>query len=106
MIFRLEKRSGIVILDKTFYVEKISEVISDVNKFKKLNEDPALTREGQLQPFLRKVKDKGLFDNNTRLAKFLPELLNPVIPNEHFAKDSFSFCEEMHGVSGNEYILV
>ena len=41
VITRPEKGSGIVILDKTFYEEKILKLISDGNKFKKLNEDPA-----------------------------------------------------------------
>ena len=151
VITRPDKGSGVVILDKTFYEEKILELISDVNKFKKLNEDPTLTREGQLQRFLRKIKDKGLFDDNTykkiypsgskaatiyslpkihkllsndfqdlsfhpivssiatynyNLAQFLSELLDPVIPNEHCVKDSFSICEEIQGVSANDYFLV
>ena len=29
------------------------------------------------------------------LAKFITELLDSVIPKEHCAKDSFSFCEEI-----------
>ena len=33
--------------------------------------------------------------HNYNLAKFLTELLDPVIPKEHCAKDSFSFCEEI-----------
>ena len=151
VITRSDKGSGIVILDKTFYGEKILRLISDVNKFRKLNGDPTLTREGQLQRFLRKIKDEGLFDDNTykkiypsgfkpatiyglpkthkllsndfedlsfhpivysiatynyNLAKFLSELLDPVIPNEYCAKDSFTFCEEMQGVSANDYFLV
>ena len=61
VITRPDKGSGIVILDKTFYEEKILRL----TKFRKLNEDPTLTREGQLQRFLRKIKDKGLFDDNT-----------------------------------------
>ena len=43
---------------------------------------------------------------NDNIAKFLSELLDPVIPNEHCAKDSFIFCEQIQGVSVNEYILV
>ena len=43
---------------------------------------------------------------NYNLAKFLSELLDPVIPNEHCAKESFSFCEEIQGVSANDYFLV
>ena len=53
MITRPDKGSGIVILDKTFYEGEILKLISEVNKFKKLNEDPTITREGQLQRFLR-----------------------------------------------------
>ena len=104
-----------------------------------------------MQRFLRKIKDKGLFDDNTfkkiypsgskpaiiyslpkthkllsnnfedlscrpivspiatysyNLAKFLSELLDIVIPSQHCAKDSFTFCEEMRGVSANDYFLV
>ena len=148
---RPDRGSGVVILDKQFYKEKILRLISDVNKFRKLNEDPALTREGQLQRFLRKIKDKGLFDDNTykkiypsgskpatiyglpkthkllsndfqdlsfrpivssiatynfNLAKFLSELLDPVIPNEYCAKDSFTFCEEIQRVNANDYFLL
>ena len=51
VITRTDKGSGVVILDKAFYEEKILRLISDVNKFRKLNEDPTLTREGHLQRF-------------------------------------------------------
>ena len=44
--------------------------------------------------------------NNYNLAKFLSELLDPVIRNEYCAKDSFTFCEEIQGVSANDYFLV
>ena len=43
---------------------------------------------------------------NYNLAKFLTELLDPVIPKEHCAKDSFSFCEEIEQVSNNDNFLV
>ena len=43
---------------------------------------------------------------NYNLTKFLSELLDSVIPNEHCAKDSFTFCEEIQGVSANDYFLV
>ena len=33
-------------------------MISDVNKFRKLNENPTLTIKRQLQRFLRKLKGK------------------------------------------------
>ena len=43
---------------------------------------------------------------NYNLAKFLNELLDPVIPKEHCTKDSFSFSEEIQQVSGNDNFLV
>ena len=51
VITRPDKGSGVVILDKTFYEEKILRLISDVNKFRKLNEDPTLPRQRQLRRF-------------------------------------------------------
>ena len=51
VITRPDKGSGVVIQDKTFYEEKILRLISSFYKFRKLNEDPTLTREGQLQRF-------------------------------------------------------
>ena len=65
MITRPDKVNGVVILDKTFYKEEILKLISDVNKSKKLKKDPTLTREGKLQGFLRKIKDKSLLNDNT-----------------------------------------
>ena len=43
---------------------------------------------------------------NYDLAKFITELFDPVIPKEHWAKDSFSFCEEIQQVSNNDNFLV
>ena len=43
---------------------------------------------------------------NYNLAKFLTELLDPVISKEHCAKDLFSFREEIKQVSSNDNYLV
>ena len=43
---------------------------------------------------------------NYNLATFLSELLNPVIWNECCATDSFTFCEEIQGLSANDCFLV
>ena len=43
---------------------------------------------------------------NYNLAKFLSVLLDPVISNEYCAKDSFTFCEEIQGLSANDCFLV
>ena len=54
-----------------------------------------------LRPIISSV---GTYNYN--LAKFLTELLDPVISKEHCAKDLFSFCEEMQQVSSNDSFLV
>ena len=43
---------------------------------------------------------------NYKIAKFLTELLDPVISKEHCGKYSFSFCEEIQQVSSNDNFLV
>ena len=150
VIVRLDRGSGAVILDRDICDRKILEIIYDTAKFKKLKNNPTLTREGQLQRFLKKIKNKNLFDQNAykkinpcgsepasiyglpkthkmlfdfddfplrpivfsigiynyNLAKFLTKILDPIIPKEHRAKDSFSFCEEIQHVSNNDIFLV
>ena len=54
VITKLDKRNGVVILDRKLYNKTIEEIISDTCKFEKLNEDPNLKREASLQCFLRK----------------------------------------------------
>ena len=39
---------------------------------------------------------------NYDLAKFFSELLDPVIPNEQYATDSLTFCEDIEVVKVNE----
>ena len=46
----------------------------------------------------------GTFNNN--LAKFLTELLDPLISKEHCAKHSFRSCEEIQQKSSNDNLLV
>ena len=48
VIARPDKRSGVVILDRDIYDRKILEIINDTTKFKKVKDNPMLTREGQL----------------------------------------------------------
>ena len=56
-----DKGSGTVILNRDEYINKLSDIITDTSKFKKLSADPMLLREGQLQCFLRKLKNKQFF---------------------------------------------
>ena len=65
VILRSDTGSVVVILDRDIYDRKSLEMISDIIKFKKVKDNPTLTRERQLQDFLRINKDKNLFDENT-----------------------------------------
>ena len=61
VILRPDKGSGTVILNRDEYIKKLSDIISDTSKFKKLSADPTLLREGQLQSSLRNLKNKKFF---------------------------------------------
>ena len=63
IILRPDKGNGIVVLDKLAYNNAISDLLSDDTKFKKLQSDPTLRREGQLRRYLRKLKKNGVFDS-------------------------------------------
>ena len=63
-IVRTDKGSGFLILNGDIYDQKTLEIINNTSKFKKLKDSPTLTREGQLQNFLRNINDKNLFDQN------------------------------------------
>ena len=52
-------------MDKIVYLKQMYELINDSSKFVKLSKDPTLLREGQLRRFLRKLKAKGFFKNDT-----------------------------------------
>ena len=62
-ILRPDKGSGTVVLIRDEYIKKLSDIISDTSNCKKLSADPTLLREGQLQRFLRKLKNKQFFSN-------------------------------------------
>ena len=64
IITKPDKESGVGILDRKLYDNAIQEIISDISKFEKLNEDPTLKREASLQRFLRKLKQKKFFNEN------------------------------------------
>ena len=43
---------------------------------------------------------------NYKLARFLGELLNPNVPSQHCATDSFSFCKEIQEVSASNKFMI
>ena len=65
VILRPDKGCGTVILDQEEFVKKIQAIINDTSKFKKLSSDPTILREGQLQRFLRTLKNKGFFTDES-----------------------------------------
>ena len=65
------KGNGVLILDRKLYNNAIEEIISDTSKFEKLNEDPTLKCEASLQRFLRKLKQKNVF-NEIEYDKLYP----------------------------------
>ena len=62
VITKPDKGNWVVILDRNLYNNAIEEIISDISKFEKLNEDPNLKCEASLQRFLRKLKEKNFFN--------------------------------------------
>ena len=65
MILRPDKGCGTVILDREEYVEKIYAIINDTSKFKKIPSYPTILRVGQLQRFLRTLKNKDFFTDES-----------------------------------------
>ena len=65
VIVRPDKGCGTVILDREEYVKKIYTITNDISKFKKLPSDPTILREGQLQRFLRTLKSKDFFTDES-----------------------------------------
>ena len=67
--------------------------MSDDTKFKKLQSDPTLQREGQLQWNLRKLKKNGVFDSGT-YRNIYPTGSQPArlygLPKLHKVKDPHS----------------
>ena len=94
VITKPNKGNGVVILDRKLYNKAIEEIISDTSKFEKLNEDPTLKREASLQRFLRKLKQKNVF-NEIEYDKLYPSgsapgrIYGTPKMNKFFSNDSF-----------------
>ena len=97
--------------DRDIYDRKILEIINGTTKFKKLEDNPMLTREGQLQRFLRKIKEKNLFDENM-YKKIYPCGSKPAaiygLPKTHkmlFDSDDFSLRPTISSIGIYNYNL-
>ena len=63
IIVRPDKGNGVVILDKQDYIKGMLNILKDTTKFRKLETDPTRLREGQLQRFLRSLKNTSFFSD-------------------------------------------
>ena len=61
VILQPDKGDGTVIMVRDVYIWKMFEIIKDRAKFKELTTDSIIIREGQLQRFLRSMKDRNIF---------------------------------------------
>ena len=158
VILKPDKGNAVVILDRSVYIEQMKKLISDVSKFKKLKNDPTMTRQTNTQGLLRNLKKSGLFGtddsdiaknykkvyprgvqparlyglpklhkmtdvdiypnfrpiissigtHNYELAKYLNEILAPLIPSQYSCKDTFTFIEDLRIASdevSDKYIV-
>ena len=64
MIFRSDKGNAVLIMNRKDYICGMNNIINDQSKFKLLTEDPTSLREGQLQRFLRKLKNEMFFNDD------------------------------------------
>ena len=56
VILKPDKGNGVVVMDRIAYEQGIFAIISDTSKFKVIDNDPTLQREGKLQRFLKTNK--------------------------------------------------
>ena len=111
VILRPDKGCGTVILDQEEFVKKIYAIINDTSKFKKLSSDPTILREGQLQRFLRTLKNKGFFTDES-YDKIYPSASKPAsiygLPKIHklnINKDNLSLRPIISSIGTYNYNL-
>ena len=64
VILRPDKGNGVVIMSRKDYICGKNDIIDDRSKFKLLTKDPTSLGEGQLQRFLRKLKNEEFFNDD------------------------------------------
>ena len=65
VISKPDKGNGIVILNRTDYINKLETITNDSTKFTQLIDDPTDRRESRLQNFLYRLHKKGQLDDAT-----------------------------------------
>ena len=90
------------IYDKVYPKGSLPARIYGQPKMHKLKANDILSK--QVPPFRIIVSSLGAYNYN--IAKYLTQVLSPLIPTNHCAKDSFSFVEDLKQVSLNDKFLV
>ena len=65
VITKPDKGNGVVIMNRSDYLSKLLDIVSDPTKFKLLTEDPTEQRETRLQNFLYRLYKRGELDEST-----------------------------------------
>ena len=76
IIQRPDKGGGVVVLDKSNYVAKLTDLISDATKFSPCASDPTSTIKSKLNDIAKKYKnsetEKYIYKNINRVGEFHP----------------------------------
>ena len=81
VILKQDKGRGVVLLDKTKYVEKCFSIIN-TNKFKKLDKNPTVNYEAKIQRTLRKMKSRLTLQEYDKVYPTGSNAVNFMVPQE------------------------
>ena len=86
-----DKGNGVVVLNRADYLEGILNIINDKHKFKELDSDPTIIREGKLQRFHRELK---VIPISTTRDLCTHTHFRPITSNDHLCIHCFmiKFC--------------
>ena len=91
IILKPDKGNGVVILDRNIYLDSCFNILNDKSKFKLLDNDPTLLREGRLKRFISQLKKKRSIDDDT-YCKIFPKGSQPAkfygLPKLHKKRDN------------------
>ena len=76
IILKPDKGNGVIILDRNIYLDSCFDILNDKSKFKVLDKDPTLLREGRLKRFISLLKKNHSIDNDT-YTKIFPKGSQP-----------------------------
>ena len=91
IILKPDKGNGVVILDRNIYLDSCFNLLNDKSKFRPLDNDPTLLREGRLKRFITQLKKNSSIDANT-YCNIFPKGSQPAkfygLPKLHKKRDN------------------